>query len=73
MLVFLLIAAEFIFQNVVQVLSPLRKLYKQLLLTPPPLPLLVQSLLALEAVLYIILIVLTSVIIYLLMSVSNRL
>ena len=35
MLVFLLIAAEFIFQNVVQVLSPLRKLYKQLLLTPP--------------------------------------
>ena len=73
MLVFLLIAAEFIFQNVVQVLSPLRKLYKQLLLTPPPLPLLIQSLLALGAILCIILIALTSVIIYLLMSVSNRL
>ena len=73
MLVFLLIAAEFIFQNVVQVLSPLRKLYKQLLLTPPPLPLLIQSLLALGAILCIILIALTSVIMYLLMSVSNRL
>ena len=73
MLVSLLIAAEFIFQSVVQVLSPLRRLYKQPLLTPPPLPLLIQSLLALGAILCIILIAFTSVIIYLLMSVSNRL
>ena len=73
MLVSLLIVAEFIFQNVVQVLSPLRRLYKQPLLTPPPLPLLIQSLLALGAILCIILIAFTSVIICLLMSVSNRL
>ena len=73
MLISLLIAAEFIFQNVVQELSPLRRLYKQPLLTAPPLPLLIQSLLALGAILCITLIALTSVIIYLLMSVSNRL
>ena len=73
MLISLLIAAEFIFQNVVQELSPLRRLYKQPLLTAPLLPLLIQSLLALGAILCITLIALTSVIIYLLMSVSNRL
>ena len=68
MLISLLIAAEFTFQNVVQELSPLRRLCKQPLLTPPPLPLLIQSLLALGAILCVTLIALTSVIIYLLMS-----